>query len=71
MPLAQSGLLAVAEKLTGVPYCPPMGEVTVTTGVVAKAGIVSTANPQRTNRSRGAQGIAGEIEGTRDFKKHL
>jgi hypothetical protein len=45
MPPAQSGLLAVAEKFTGEPYCPLMGDVTVTTGVVANAGIVSTASP--------------------------
>jgi hypothetical protein len=55
IPLAQSGLLAVAVNSTGEPYCPLIGDVTVTRGVVAKTGIVSTTDPHRTigRRSRG------------------
>jgi len=54
MPPAHSGLLAVAVKFIGEPYCPPTtGDVTVTTGVVAKTGIVSTANPQKVSATRG------------------
>src|SRR5258708_11639330 len=63
MPPAQSGLLAVAAKLTGEPYCPLMGDVTLTTGVVPKTGIVSTANPQRASAIRGANRTA--------FTEHL
>jgi len=52
IPPAQSGLLAVAVKLTGEPYCQLMGEVTVTTGVVAYAGTLSAANPQKASPRR-------------------
>ena len=41
MPAAQSGLLADAVKFTGEPSCEPfLGDVTVTTGVVAKAKLL-------------------------------
>jgi hypothetical protein len=71
MPLAQSGLLAVAVNFTGEPYCPLVGDVTVTTGVVAKSGIVSTTKPQRAIRKRIAEGSAEGRARGRDFTEYL
>jgi hypothetical protein len=54
MPEAQSGLLADAMKFTGELSCEPLdGDVTVTTGVVAKAVGLRVANAEiRTKGSR-------------------
>jgi hypothetical protein len=51
MPAAQSGLLANALKFTGELSCEPLaGDVTVTTGVVAKAVTLSVDNPEISRR---------------------
>jgi hypothetical protein len=64
IPLAQSGLLAVALNFTGEPYCPLIGDVTVTRGVVAKTGIVSPTDPHRTidRQSAGERPFMGYLK---------
>jgi hypothetical protein len=53
MPLAQSGLLADAMKFTGAESVEPfVGDVTVTTGVVAKAVWPRVENPANSRRDR-------------------
>jgi hypothetical protein len=57
IPEAQSGLLADATKFTGDLSCEPLaGDVTLTTGVVAKAVRLKVGKPEtsrRGSRSRG------------------
>jgi hypothetical protein len=51
MPAEQSGLLAEAVKFTGEPYCEPeVGDVIVTTGVVADARLLKAANPETSRK---------------------
>jgi hypothetical protein len=53
MPVEQSGLLAEAVKLMGEPSCEPLvGDVTVTTGVVANATLLNTPSPTPSIRVR-------------------
>src|SRR5580658_1751860 len=56
MPLAHSGLLAVAVKFTGELPCEPVaGDVTVTTGVVATAGRLRVSNRETGTRGSGSR----------------